>query len=1024
MYVEVQRAAPRAWARATRRHPTTVNAWHCCTGSLGWKSGAWGWTGFVDPASPLGICRTPGRVAPNIFAEVHMLHRARFVVLGVSTLTGAALLASSCQTADPVQLQSQTGAVTSPSFLEFESGPVRPIALSPDGTHLFAVNTPNATLEIFNVTATGVTFAARVPVGLEPVAVAARGNTEAWVVNHLSDSVSVVTLTGTPHVTRTLLVGDEPRDIVFAGSSNLAFITTAHRGQQRTDPSISGVPGAGDPQLVTPSVPRADVWVFNPASLGNTVGGTPVKIMSFFTDTPRALAVSADRSTVYVAGFHTGNQTSIVNEEFICEGFDPNTPCTNSDGTTSPGGNLGPKTDASGEQAPEVSMIVKFNNATGHWQDPAGRVWDHAFRFKLPDTDVFAVDANGLTQKAAFAHVGTTLFNMVTNPATGELYVSNNEAQNLTRFEGPGIFGKSTVQGHLAESRVTIISGTTVNPRHLNKHIDYTKLAGRPGFDPTAKNHSLATPTDMVVSGDGKTLFVAAFGSSKIGVFDTTQLRNNTFDPRAISSNYIPVSGGGPSGLVLDEAHSRMFVATRFDNAIKVIDLATKAQTAALAMPNPEPASVVAGRPMLYDATHNSGNGEAACASCHTFGDLDDLAWDLGNPDEKVTSNPIPINLGNPLLVAAGKLQFGFPGQMNGTGNIKSFHPMKGPMTTQTLRGLVNSGAMHWRGDRANGQFGVDANDANLSFDNFIVAFPGLIGAEAPPPAADMQRFTDFQLQVVEPPNPVRALDNSLNSTQNAGKNFFAGSRRADGIDIPFVNDQTSFTCNGCHELDPAEGEFGTSKAASFEGIIAQIFKVPHLRNMYTKVGMFGNPKVNTFDAADTGFLGDQIRGFGFTNEGASPTIFHFVTAKVFHPQLNSGFPLINPDNTRRQVEQYLLAFDSDLAPITGQQVTLTSSNASAVGARITLLEQRANASFTSKLLGGAVKECELVARVAQNGTIRGFLFNPANSTFVPSGGGTALTDAQIRALASTAGQEVTFTAVPTGSGARLAAVQ
>ena len=32
------------------------------------------------------------------------------------------------------------------------------------------------------------------PVGLEPVAVAVRSPTEVWVVNHLSDSVSVVTL--------------------------------------------------------------------------------------------------------------------------------------------------------------------------------------------------------------------------------------------------------------------------------------------------------------------------------------------------------------------------------------------------------------------------------------------------------------------------------------------------------------------------------------------------------------------------------------------------------------------------------------------------------------------------------------------------------------------------------------------------------------------------------------------------------------------------------------------------------------
>ncbi|MGH8186835.1 MAG: YncE family protein, partial [Steroidobacteraceae bacterium] len=122
----------------------------------------------------------------------------------------------------------------SPDFITFESGHVRPLVMSADGTWLFAVNTPNNTLEVFSITATGLTLQARVPVGLEPVAVALRSSTEAWVVNHLSDSVSVVTLSGIPRVTRTLLVGDEPRDIVFAGTNNYAFITTAHRGQHRT----------------------------------------------------------------------------------------------------------------------------------------------------------------------------------------------------------------------------------------------------------------------------------------------------------------------------------------------------------------------------------------------------------------------------------------------------------------------------------------------------------------------------------------------------------------------------------------------------------------------------------------------------------------------------------------------------------------------------------------------------------------------------------------------------------------------
>src|SRR4030095_16236612 len=112
------------------------------------------------------------------------------------------------------------------NFVNFESGQVRPLALSADGTRLFAVNTPDNRLEIFTVGGGGLTHTASVPVGLEPVAVAARTASEVWVVNHLSDSVSIVDVSGgVPRVVRTLLVGDEPRDIVFAGPGGTrAFI--------------------------------------------------------------------------------------------------------------------------------------------------------------------------------------------------------------------------------------------------------------------------------------------------------------------------------------------------------------------------------------------------------------------------------------------------------------------------------------------------------------------------------------------------------------------------------------------------------------------------------------------------------------------------------------------------------------------------------------------------------------------------------------------------------------------------------
>ena len=92
-----------------------------------------------------------------------------------------------------------------PSFLTFESGPVRPLALSPDGSLLFVCNIPDGVLEIFAVTAEGLEPAGSIPVGLEPVAVAARSDSEVWVVNRSAASISVVWLALTGLFARTEL---------------------------------------------------------------------------------------------------------------------------------------------------------------------------------------------------------------------------------------------------------------------------------------------------------------------------------------------------------------------------------------------------------------------------------------------------------------------------------------------------------------------------------------------------------------------------------------------------------------------------------------------------------------------------------------------------------------------------------------------------------------------------------------------------------------------------------------------------
>jgi DNA-binding beta-propeller fold protein YncE len=553
------------------------------------------------------------------------------------------------------------------SFVNFESGHVRPLAPAPGGERLFAVNTPDNRLAIYDVVPAGLVLAAEVPVGLEPVAVAARttsaGRLEAWVVNHLSDSVSIVEIdpqdATLSRVVRTLLVGDEPRDIVFAGASrDRAFITCARRGQNH----FPGAEATG-PQLATPGVGRADVWVFAAESPGAALGGTPSSIVQLFGDEPRALAVSPDGALVYAAIFNSGNRTTTINESARAALAELPPPPA--------GGRL---------DGPSTGLIVKWNPDLGRWEDELGRDWNDGVRFTLPDHDVFAIDANAnppaLRSGAnTVSGVGTALFNMAVHPTNGRLYVSNTEARNHVRFVG--LFGEDQgVTGHLVENRVTIVDGTVVMPVHLNPHIDYTVAPG----PPAEIAQSLALPMDMTFSSDGATVFVVAFGSDTLAALATQDL-----EAGAVAASRLTV-GRGPSGVVLDPARDRLYVLNAIDRTISIVaDAASpsRAVTGTVALPfDPSPAAVTGGRAFLYDA-RLSAHGDAACASCHVFGDFDGLAWDLGDPFGTDLPDPNPFHGAPPAHT--------------------SFHPMKGPMMTQSLRGLAGAGPMHWRGDRTGG---------------------------------------------------------------------------------------------------------------------------------------------------------------------------------------------------------------------------------------------------------------------------------------------------------------------------------
>ena len=947
--------------------------------------------------------------------------------------------------------------VSGPAPTLFEVPAVRPIAVSDHGV-IAVTNTPDDRLELFHNGKHGLTHCGSVSVGLRPVAAAFVGD-EVWVVNHLSDSISVVALNRwncSGSVTRTLAVGDEPRDIVTTTNRRgrtFVFVTTAHRGQNVTRPDGQ----YRDPELTTPSVGRADVFVFDPASFGRTGSEKPLKIINLFTDTPRSLAVGDGK--VYAAGFMSGNQTAVIRyqwvidrgrkslasldrdgdrvidaalptEQRVIEGGYPAVRgqgrCISALSTTPSNGrasndfimDMCVRTDplnptraleivpqVVGQVTPECSctngigelqrtppLIVRFFESTdicgtqydaalgGCWLEPPqsngdeglrkAQQWNTYVPFSLPDKDVFTIDTAGsepvLEPAGEFRHVGTTLFNMAVHPKTGTVFVANTEAFNNVRFEGPGAgenqadsHGSTTTRGHIAESRISVLNAGSgaVRPVHLNAHIDYSNCCA-PVPNPESER-SLAFPTSLAISrftdrrgrvSRNQDLYVAALGSDKVAIIPTQALEGSAPEQALQSATAQIEVRGGPVGLALSPDGERLYVLTHLTNELVVIDTRGRRVTARHPMWTPEPESVRAGRRFLYDARRTSSHGDSACASCHIFGDLDGLAWDLGDPNSVESKNFGPF--------------FSKP-EVSSLPLTSHFLALKGAMTTQSLRGLANHGAMHWRGDRRGGPVSAQpdqgAFDEAAAFTAFNVAFAGLNGRSEELSAEDMQKFTSFVLQMTYPPNPIRAVDDSLDPAQKRARSRYFGCEisdesmaRGECVDGRNIAEEThgcnclnppefvlgleprpascppdpkctldvsdfQNTCNGCHTLDPnGNREFGVAKPGFFgtSGVytndaVAHILKVPHLRNAYQKVGMFGTYKTPAgiglsaladsilgarkggLFAAKNAHQGDQIRGFGFTHAGEEDTLFHFFSLSGFTraPSPGIAFP-------------------------------------------------------------------------------------------------------------------------------------
>lgn len=538
------------------------------------------------------------------------------------------------------------------SFVNWETAHVHPLDKTPNGQRLLAVNTADNSLMVFDISAVQPRQIARVAVGLAPVTVRARNNNEAWVVNHLSDTVSVVDL-NTATVVRTLQTEDEPADVVFAGNPQKAYVSCSQ-------------------------VNRINIFNVNNLDL------EPISVFVNGED-PRALAVSPDGSRVYAAIFESGNATTLVNggtrtgvqTEYVSRA---DSPYGGQNPPPNRGQSFSPAINSTVIAPPPVSQIVR-KDATGRWMDDNGGDWSRYITqnptggtaaqgarttgWDLKDRDIAVIDTNNDQVVQYHSGVMNALMAMGVNPSNGELMVIGTDATNEVRFE-PKLKGRFL---KVLTARVSTNGAKSLVD--LNPHIDYSASSL-----PTAQRlQSLGDPRGIYMYPNGRWAVVTGMGSNNLVV-----LRSD--GTRATAS--VPV-GEGPTGVVVSNDENTAYVLNKFEGSISVVSARQWLEQSRVPFFDPTPTKIKDGRPFFYDTHLTSGQGQISCASCHIDGRTDRLAWDLGDPSK-------------PMIQAAGN----------------QHHPMKGPMLTQTLQDAMRHRLMHWRGDVENLAHGFTATPSAL----------------------------------------------------------------------------------------------------------------------------------------------------------------------------------------------------------------------------------------------------------------------------------------------------------------------
>ncbi len=417
-------------------------------------------------------------------------------------------------------------------------------------------------------------------------------------------------------------------------------------------------------------------------------------------------------------------------------------------------------------------------------------------------------------------------------------------------------------------------------PRHLNKHIDYAQRPAPPSVQArTASPRRSAWRSRPTARRSTSPPSARARSASS----PPPRSRTTRFVPDA--DDHIAVSGGGPTGLVLDEARGRLYVV----HALRQRDLGGRTPTtrgrgvARAASTRRSRRRSTNGRRFLYDAQLTSSNGEASCSSCHIFGDFDSLAWDLGNPDDVVIPNPLPV-------------------QIAATRHLGDLPPAEGTDddAEPARHGEPRLDALARRPHRRQRSGRQTRSTRTPRSRSSTSAFPGL---HRPRQRADRRR--DAGVHRLHPDRHLSAEPDPP-PRQHAERQPAAGPR-------PLLRARSPtrvFNCNGCH----------TTRLRGRLLRHRRLHARSRARRRCSRSRTCATPIRRSACSAARRTRPSRARRSAASascTTAASTPCCRFLGASVFSLT----------DAEQHDLERFVLAFDSNLAPIVGQQITLNASN-------------------------------------------------------------------------------------------------